>query len=184
MQIFILDYNIQKNVEYYVDKHICKIQTEIAQILSTCIRRRCKLDKYYNNLFYKKTHEKHPWVIWAEFAPCNFEYARQLGIALHKEYNYRYPINKKYKKEKQIFEHAVGFIPEFPKKIFVGLTSFPRAIQKEKHPDLLDMQLFPDTVSCYREYYNREKNHLFKWTKREKPKWIKKDVIKNVENRS
>ena len=151
MQIFILDKNIEKNAQYYVDRHVCKIQTEIAQILSTVYH----LVDYKDlpEFLYKPTHQKHPCVLWVKEDTKNFIYTCLLGLMLHEEYNYRY-INKKYKREKMIFDWALSNIPKnLPCN---NGTPFAQAM-----PDKYKSN---DVIKSYRDYYINEKSHLFRWT--------------------
>lgn len=159
MQIFILDYNIQKNSMYYVNRHVCKTQTEIAQMLSTVYHKRFKRE--LPEFLYKPTHEKHPCVFWIQESIQNFEYTIKLGLALHDEYNFRYP-NRKYQREKTIFLWAKDNLPSIEYK---RLTPFAQAMPEKYKSN--------DAVKSYRAYYLAEKSHLFKWTNRQKPKWIK-----------
>jgi hypothetical protein len=157
MQIFILDYDINKNVEYYADKHIVKILTEICQILSTVAR----LNKVYHSDLYKITHENHPCTKWCSESINNFVYCLDLANAIYNEYQYRYNKPEKHQKALQIIQYLKNNYPDLPKK---GLTQFTQAI-----PDIYKQI---DTVKAYREYYKQEKQHLFKWTNRQKPDWI------------
>lgn len=165
MQILILDENPILNARYQVDKHVCKLQTELAQCLSSAFR-------YYskeNNIplwMFKSTHEKHPCVLWLKESLANFKYGIKLGFALHAEYNYRYPKNRKYQKEKQ---HFLWLKNNLPNIIDKGLITFTQAIPEQYKSD--------NAVESYREYYRKEKSHLFKWTKRNVPEWIKTTFV-------
>lgn len=160
MQILILDEKPELNAQYQVDKHVCKLQTELAQCLSTAFRHYTK----GNSIplwMYQSTHENHPCVLWIKESLSNFKYGIELGIALHAEYNYRYPKNRKYQKEKQ---HFLWLKNNLPNIIDKGLTSFALAMPEQYRSD--------NVVESYREYYKKEKVHLFKWTNRERPYWV------------
>lgn len=73
MNIFYLDHDIKKNVQYYVDKHIRKMAIE-AEIM---LRR---ADGWSN----------HPCTIWAHATPANYEYLYRLGLQIGEEYRHRY----------------------------------------------------------------------------------------------
>lgn len=160
MQIFILDVDIKKNAEYYVDRHVCKIQTEIAQCLCTVYK---QFEFNIPDFLYKETHAKHPCVLWLKESKQNFGYGISLGLALHDEYNYRYPKNGKYQKEKFLFNWLKNNIPENLEN--KGLTPFAQAIPEQYKQE--------NVIQAYRQYYKEEKKHLFKWTNREVPEWIK-----------
>lgn len=162
MQIFILDNDIKNNARYYVDRHVCKIQTEIAQCLCTVFRNLISKEDL-PNFIYKSTHEKHPCILWLKESRQNFKYGIELGLALHEEYNFRYPKNGKYKKEFTIFNYFNIIYKElkFEKE---HLTPFAQAVPSQYKND--------NVVKAYRDYYNTEKRHLFKWSNRNKPEWI------------
>lgn len=160
MQIFILDENIQKNVEYYADKHIVKILTEVCQILSTIYR----INKKDNipEFIYKITHKNHPCTLWAGKSKENWQYTVNIAECLYNEYQYRYNKPDKHQKAKRIIEYLKTNnidLPEF------NLTPFAQAIP-EKYKE-------ENAISAYRNYYINEKKHLFKWTNRNVPSWIK-----------
>lgn len=163
MNIFILDYNIKKNVEYYCDKHVVKMLTESCQILSTVYR---KYDKNSPDLLYKSTHENHPCVIWTNNNIHNFLYLLELSVALYNEYQYRYNKPDKHKRNKEIIEYLCKYAYKLD-LFYKGskMTSFVQAMP-EKYKN-------KDAVIAYRNYYLGEKQHLFKWTKRQVPDWIK-----------
>ena len=60
MNIFYLDKNPLVAAIYHHDKHIVKMPTETAQILSTSLR----LNGINSEFIYKKTHTKHKSVVW------------------------------------------------------------------------------------------------------------------------
>jgi len=87
LQLFILDKDPKKAAKMHCDKHVVKMPLEAAQILST-------VQHIYNSIYaekcYKKTHEKHPCVIWASKTRENYFWAFELYKELLKEYTYRY----------------------------------------------------------------------------------------------
>lgn len=162
MQIFILDENIEKNVQYYCDKHIIKILTEICQIMCTIYQK----NTIYKNLpkfIYKSTHEKHPCVLWGSESLENFKYCINLAEAIYNEYQYRYNRPDKHSKAITIINYLKKYYITIPFKKY-NLTSFVQ-VMPEKYKKL-------NPIKAYRDYYINEKSHLFKWTKRNKPYWI------------
>ena len=58
MNIFVLDYNLEKCAQYHCDRHVVKMILESAQILSTALR--------MNGIVkgYRLTHINHPFTVW------------------------------------------------------------------------------------------------------------------------
>lgn len=158
MNIFILDDNVQKCVEYHVDRHITKMTTETAQLLSYVYHlvEGDKTPNFLHNL--QKRHITHPCTIWAGESLKNYLWLCDFGIALYNEYQFRYKQPFKHWRAKFIFEWCKKNPPRLPN---IEKTEFARAINKEENPDLLDKSIFPNIVDCYREYYRRDKTHLF-----------------------
>lgn len=152
MNIFILDLDHKKNVEYYCDKHVVKMILEYAQMLSTAVRM-SGIDAGY-----KATHKNHPCNIWVQKSLSNWYWLRELTGYLHGEWLYRF--------EKNRFHKSILMIHELPtpKIQDIGMTPFVQAMP--------DQYKYIDPVEAYREYYINEKQHLHKWTKRNKPYWI------------
>ncbi|HOW29735.1 MAG TPA: pyrimidine dimer DNA glycosylase/endonuclease V [archaeon] len=155
MQIFILDKGPIKAAKMLCDKHVVKMIVESAQILSTVHH---LFDSKHKHLVYKKTHERHPCVIWAGTSKQNYLWLLEHLHALIEEYEYRY--NKKHKTTeiKKILENYPKNIPD------IGLTPFAQAIPEEYRQK--------NAVKAYREFYKKEKSHFAKWTKRESPIWF------------
>ncbi len=151
MNIFILDYNIQKCAEYHCDKHVVKMCIEYAQLLSSVHHH------YGKPAGYKHTHKNHPCAIWTRTSLSNYEYLMELAFALGEEYTYRYGKH-----------HAsIGVVANLPPIVFqdIGLTPFVKAIANP------EIKSIPDTVEAYREYYRKEKSGFATWKKRDVPTW-------------
>ena len=155
MQIFVLDRNPKKAAKMLCDKHVVKMIVESAQILTTIHH---LYDSKQKHLVYKKTHEKHPCVIWAGNSKENYLWLLEHLSELIKEYEYRYGKFHKTTEIKKILETP-------PKGLLsVGLTDFAQAIPEEYKQK--------NAIKAYREFYKKEKMHFAKWTKRKKPNWI------------
>jgi len=163
MQMFVLDYDIEENAKFYVDKHIVKIPLELGQMISTVYH---VLDYKYlpNFIFQKASYVNHPCNIWIRKTLSNFEYACKLGLALYNEYQYRYNKPEKMQRVKKIFKYGLNFSPAIEKQLDI-LTPFAQAISEDCKQE--------DTVKAYRDYYIKHKSHLFTWTKRPIPYWVK-----------
>ncbi len=154
MQIFVLDKDPKKAARMLCDKHIVKMVVESAQILSTAHH---LTNSKYKDLLYKKTHEKHPCVLWVTESKENYVWLLEHLDELLKEYTYRYEKKHKTTEIKKVLEN----IPSLPN---TKLTSFAQAIPenyKEKN-----------TIKAYRNYYKKEKSNFAKWSKRKKPSWF------------
>jgi len=167
MNIFILDKNIILSASYHCDKHVVKMITETCQILSTVYREVTKRE--IPDFIYKATHKNHPCVKWCRESRSNFIYCIHLGFELYNEYQHRYNKPEKHKRNLQILKFLNS------KYIALdldgnGLTPFALAMPDKYKCD--------NAVEAYREYYIGEKSHLFKWTKRPIPQWIKERIIK------
>ncbi len=164
MNIFILDANPQVSVKYYVDKHIVKMPTETAQMISFIYHDINYWDNEIPNFIMKfsKTHYKHPCSIWIRESLSNFLYTCELGIEIFKEYQYRYNQPDKHQRALQVFEFGISNPPKLEDK---GLTQFALAMDEV----FINKDL---PIESYRNYYRIGKLHLHKWKKRPTPSWI------------
>lgn len=153
MNIFYLDENPTVASQYHLDKHIVKMPLETAQILCTIHWMKG------NEAPYKATHIKHPCTIWTAESIKNYDWLCELGIALCKEYTYRY--NKTHKCE-AIIDWCITNKPELSNEV---TNSYALAM-----PD--EYKVKNDVVQSYRNYYKHGKQHLHSWKNREKPFWI------------
>lgn len=152
MNIFYLDTDHYVNATYHVDKHVVKMVTEYAQLLSTAVRM-SGIDAGY-----KSTHQNHPSAIWARESLDNWKWLRDLSEALNDEYMYRY--------ERTVLHKAFETIQTLPEPNIpsIGITPFRLAM-----PDDVKVE---DPVESYRNYYNKYKTHIASWTNRAEPVWF------------
>jgi hypothetical protein len=158
MNIFIFDTDIKKNVKQYCNKHVVKMILETAQILSTVL--------YKNGIYspYRPTHKNNKCVLWASESKANFIYLLELGIEIGNEYTYRY--GKVHKSLYVLFEIRDKLDKlEFKE---TEQTPFVQCTDDIKHEDV---------SIAYRLYFNKYKQHIAKWKKRDVPTWF----IKNYE---
>lgn len=163
MNLFVLDPDPKLSAIYHTDRHIVKMPTETAQMISFVYH-----DKDLWNgeipdfiMGFSKTHYKHPCSIWIRESLSNFLYACKLGLELYQEYQFRYQKPDKHCRARQIFEFAIQHPPKIQDK---GLTKFVTAMNDE--------YICSDPIESYREYYRQGKKHLHTWKNREKPIWI------------
>ena len=156
MNIFIFDTDIKKNVKQYCNRHVVKMITESAQILCTV------LHKNGIEAHYKPTHANKEVTIWAGRSKANFIYLLELGLAIGNEYTYRY--GKIHKSQYVLFD-IQDKLSRIEFKEF-ELTPFIQYTKEIKHEDV---------TIAYRMYFNKYKQHIAKWKKRDVPEWFVKN---------
>jgi len=208
LNIFILDKNLIKSAQYHTNKHVVKMLTESCQIMCTVYRETTK-EKNIPEIIYKSTHLKHPCVLWCKESYDNFLYCLKLAKALYSEYQYRYNQPKKHQRnlkiikyfmscklnlslEKSITSFALAMPYQYKLEVIKkkgrwGTVHWEiKGLNKEDYQSInsktfdseKEAQIYA-TIQSYRNYYMNEKKHLFKWTKRETPYWIKERRLKN-----
>ena len=138
---------------------------ETTQLAGTChhVVNSLQAEKWLSEgLIYRKTHVNHPCSIWVRECKENYIWLCQLGLALCKEYAYRY--------DKQISDHKcyskLIFLSEnIPPLISNGCITTPRLAMPDKYKT-------SDPVFSYRMYYLNEKARMLVWRKREPPEWV------------
>lgn len=181
MNLFILDYDLDRNAEYHIDKHVGKMQLEAAQMLATTVwidkllgyvPRALEKDELAivkaamaelppiderEFLRYKAAHINHPCTIWMRESFDNFEWTQVYVNALNEESQWRG--NK---------PHAscieVNRMPEPFRLKSIGLTPFAQAMPDEYKSD--------DAVTAYRTYYRNDKDDIATWKRRGQPEWF------------
>lgn len=160
MNIFYLDRDIARAVRYHCDQHVVKMPLETAQILCTALHR------YDIEVPYKPTHAKHPSVLWAGDSIQQFRWLKKFGIALCKEYTYRY-------KKRHASQDVIEGLSDEPPIPDNGWCEPPQAM-----PDIYKGN---DTVAAYRRFYLGEKamfagKGAAKWTARHVPPFMREAV--------
>jgi len=174
MNIFFISHCPKIAAQEMVDRHVVKMILETAQLLSTAHRlldgeeyiekvknrniKRWKLP-YPSDQMYLATHVNHPSAVWTRESIENYNWLFKHFTHLLEEYTYRY--GKQHKCEK-----LVALLQQPPLNIPVtGMTPIKCAMKEE-------FKVSNDPIKNYRNYYRHGKTHLFKWTKREVPRWI------------
>jgi hypothetical protein len=162
MNIFVLDYDKKLAAKYHCDKHIVKMTTETAQMVSFTHRiiNDNHLPEFIMNI--SKSQVSHPCTKWARESYENFIWLCEFGMELYNEYQNRYNKPDKHQRSKNIFQWSLKNPPNLPKK---GLTKFPLAM-----PDDVKTN---DVVESYRNFYIKYKKDFAEWKHSEKPKWFK-----------
>lgn len=113
MNIFVLDKDPVKAAQFHCDKHVVKMITESAQMLST-VHHMCGIPPSMDvNQIYLKAHVNHPCTIWARTTLDNYNWLVDLGIALCSEYTWHY--ENKIHKTQQVLEYLKQHQPEIKK---------------------------------------------------------------------
>lgn len=152
MNIFYLDSDHETSARYHVDRHVVKMVTEYAQLLSSAVRL-SGIDAGY-----KVTHKNHPSAIWTRESLDNWLWLRDLTEMLNYEYMYRYD-----KAENHGAYDVVRSLP-LPNIESKGITSFRLAM-----PDDVKVE---DPIQSYRNYYIKYKQHIATWKNRDMPDWF------------
>lgn len=155
MNIFILDNDIQQNVQYHCDKHVVKMILEYCQLLSTA----CHIHEIKIDGLYKKTHVNHPCAKWVCESKQNFKYLLDLTVALLDEYTYRYGKVHASSRLIPLFEFALDNIPHD-----IPMTSFAIVVKDSLYTN--------DAVQEYRNLYKTAKRDICTWKNRDTPYWF------------
>lgn len=161
MNHFILDYDIDKSVQYHCNQHVVKIILEMCQVASTNMH----VIGFSNLAPYKPTHANHPITKWGRENLANFRWICEYGIALCREYTFRY------RKIHKCFQYLLDMncLP-------VPLSHGDRTPFCQCMPEQYKCK---NVVQAYRNYYIGEKMYFAKWTKRKVPEWINYKLIHN-----
>ena len=178
MNIFYLHENAKTSAEMHVDSHASKMIIEYAQLMSTAHRvldgeeyygltkngrkiKRWKLNSDLEHSLYKASHVNHPSAIWVRQSKQNYRWLYNLWTELNTEFMYRY--------EKA--EPHESF-----RKLKWDLFSPPMNMEEGFFTEPL--QAMPDdvkndsSITAYRDYYIKYKQHLASWKKRGMPSWM------------
>lgn len=158
MNIFYLHHLQRKCARWYVDRHVIKMILETCQLLCTAIW------LSGGEAYCKPTHQNHPCSIWTRASKQNWKWLRRLGIALCKEYTFRY--NKTHKLESVIRNLSVPNLPD------LEFQCPPCAM-----PDQYKIE--NNVIMSYRNYYCKGKAHLHFW-KNQKPAFKNRKIPKFI----
>jgi hypothetical protein len=182
MNIFYLDSDPKSCAIMHNDKHVVKMILEYSQLLSTAHRvldgtkmsklsnsgrnvKRWKLNDERDTLLYSATHVNHPSAIWARKSISNYRYLHNLLVELSNEYTYRY--GKVHKCESS---GLVSHLYAVPINISSNEFTEPTPAMPEEYVK------FNDSITSYRTYYIKSKQHLAKWSgkinSRIPPEWF------------
>ena len=164
MNIFYLSDDPVEATTFMVDAHAKggKMICESAQLLANCypleVLSSTDCPRTFTGAIRKYSHYNHPVAIWTRESIENFKWLLKHAQALVAEREYR--TNKGHFTSRFI-DWVSANIPSLPVKSFTS----PRLAM----PDYCKLE---NPILSYRNYYNLEKRHLFRWTKRPTPIWI------------
>jgi Pyrimidine dimer DNA glycosylase len=159
VNIFFLDWDVEKNAQYHCDKHVVKMVLETAQLLCG-VHHMTVHDTAHDTAHvpYKLSHKNHPCSIWARDSMSNYLYLCEIGLALCEEYTYRY--GKRHKSQ-EVIEWCLMNKPQIQD---IGFTTPPKAMPDEYKTE--------DVIESYRKYYLGAKKTFLTWKERKVPEWV------------
>ena len=159
MNIFYLDKDPTKCAQYHNDSHCVKMILEYAQMMCTAHRELDIISK--NSLMdvtlYKSTHKNHPSAKWVRESYYNYSWLYQLWSSLCNEYTYRYC-------KRHLTDTKLRKLLYHPPKHISDTKPFTQPPQA-----MPDDVKNTDSIVAYRNYYKTHKEHLAKWTERQRP---------------
>lgn len=155
MNIFVLDENPRIAARYHCDKHVVKMITESAQMLSTT---HTKYNSQIKNQ-YKPAHQNHPCTIWVGTNDKNYYWTWCLFYWLSIEYEQRY------RRVHQAARSLLKSTLELPAGIPIAEAISPFVLA------MPDQYKTKSAVESYRDYYRGDKARFARWAYCETPYW-------------
>ena len=179
MNIFYLHEDAKTSAEMHVDSHASKMIIEYAQLMSTAhrvldgkqVKRLSKKnrllttydhpDPQLDHTLYKSCHVNHPSGIWVRQSKKNYRWLYEMWTELNTEFMYRYDKNVPHESYRKL-KWALFSPPEnMPEGVFTEpLQAMPDDVKNES------------SITAYRDYYIKYKQHLASWKKRGMPDWM------------
>ena len=163
----------------HVDSHASKMIIEYAQLMSTAhrvldgkqVKRLSKKnrllttydhpDPQLDHTLYKSCHVNHPSGIWVRQSKKNYRWLYEMWTELNTEFMYRYDKNVPHESYRKL-KWALFSPPEnMPEGVFTEpLQAMPDDVKNDS------------SITAYRDYYIKYKQHLASWKKRGMPDWM------------
>lgn len=166
MNIFYVEASPRRAAQALCDKHVNKMTTETAQMLSTAVWRHLSLpNRTVVRHIWKPAYLKHPSTVWVGDRLSQYVWAYGLLQNLCKEFTFRGFKNGEPHAAEALL-HALGS--------FEVLTALPKDGDFEAPPQCMPEQYHQtDTMQAYRDYYLGEKMVFAKWDRgRPAPAWV------------
>ena len=179
MNIFYLHENEKKSAEMHVDSHASKMCIEYAQLMSTAhrvldgkqVKRLSKNnrlittydhpDPQLDHTLYKSCHVNHPSAIWVRQSKKNYRWLYELWTELNTEFMYRY--------DKDVYHESYR---KLKWALFSPPENMPEGVFTEPLQAMPDDVKNDSSITAYRDYYIKYKQHLASWKKRGMPTWM------------
>lgn len=182
MNIFVLDSHPKLAAAMHCDKHVVKMTTEAAQMVSTTMRLCFPKLTAGDTTLYKVSYPQHPCNVWARKGYGHLAWLLAYGRYLGEEYNKRYG---KVHKALGVVEHACKLLDEQSVEDWLaerdacgmglGGPRFPLCMpdkyKEDFTPDANGHVHVRDAVEAYRRYYLGEKASFAKWKNTSPPSW-------------
>jgi len=162
MNIFLLDLDPVACAAAHCDKHVVKMATEYAQLLSTAARL-----MGFEHGGYASTHVSHPCTQWAAASAIHWSWLYRLAKAVGDEYTKRYGREHAATKALGLLPHALRVSTQYYK-----LTPKTWALVVPE-----DCAQIKDPVLAYRQCYIVHKSRFAVWRYGPPPAWWPKDKI-------
>jgi hypothetical protein len=183
LNIFVLSRNVNLCAQSHCDQHVVKMPLETAQLLSTALHETDAaawntLNK--QGLAYRPTHLNHPCALWTRQCINNYLWLCALGLALSREYTYRFGGSASPDGDVPAADGASGTAHKCEAVIdALRRAAPPLARLRCVTPFALavpDDCMLGDPVASYRRYYVEHKSAFARWTRREPPEWYAEGV--------
>ena len=164
MNIFLLHPNARICARLHCDKHVIKMILEHTQLMYTAVHVLAPdlipmVEEINQLTAYKKTHQNHPCAKWVRESRHNFMWILLMTGWLISEKEYRWGGDHKCRKHLQGLFWASRRI------------MFPR--EERTKWAIANPYKHMKPIESYRHYYNEDKKHILKWTKRDIPAFIR-----------
>lgn len=171
MNIFVVDTDPESAAKQLCDKHINKMTVETVQMLVSASRRHGASDKDVpitsKGTPHKGGYANHPSTVWAGDSRDNFMWLFFHGLALAKEFTYRYGKRHAGEDQLEVLSSLVDNVPDIG-PTDVALCVGPE-LQSKYGSTHLPIEL---AVGVYRDFYKKDKADFAKWEKgRPSPNW-------------
>lgn len=179
MNIFYLDIDPVKCARYHCDRHVTKMVTEHAQMMSMAIwwhdavqaMKLYKLGHIMNAPDYvtgktrvNQSHWYHPCTVWVRSNKKHFDWLKLMSMELAHEYYHRYGRFHTPPRHHSSYVDCIAHLDS---------SKLPDVAWEEPPQAVPDIYRGPDAIAAYHRVYGFEKIRFAKWSHREMPEWFK-----------